>query len=160
MLRVTVLCVGRCKERYYKEAAEEYARRLGAFCKLEVVEVAEERCPDDPSPAQIAAALQKEGDRLLQKCPERAAAVAMCVEGRPLSSPELADYLSAQAAAGVSRLVFFIGGSNGLSPAVKERAGERFSVSPMTFPHTLFRVMLLEQLYRGFQIASGGKYHK
>ncbi len=160
MLNVTLLCVGKLKESYWREACAEYAKRLGAFCKFSLIEVAEERLPDNPSAAQIAATVEAEGERLLARVPRDAALVSLCIEGKELDSPALASYVERLAVGGISHLAFVIGGSWGLSAAVKARASLRFSMSPLTFPHQLARVMLLEQLYRAFQISSGGKYHK
>lgn len=160
MLNLTVLCVGKLKERFYFDAAEEYTKRLGGLCKFTLAELPEIRLPDSPSQAQIDAALEKEGAALLERVPSGAALTALCVEGGLLSSPQLADRLSRWANTGTSRLCFAVGGSFGLSPAVKQRAALKLSMSPMTFPHHLARVMLLEQLYRAFQINVGSSYHK
>ena len=160
MLTVTILAVGRLKDKFYEDAAREYLKRLGAYAKVSVVEVKACDLPEDPSAAQIEAALQKEGRQLLDKLPPEALAVAMCIEGREYSSQELADFLSGSAVKGVSHIAFLIGGSYGLSQEVKARAKVRLSMSRMTFPHRLARVMLLEQLYRGFKIGRGEKYHK
>ena len=160
MLNVTLLCVGRCKEDYWNRACAEYQKRLGGFCSFHLIEVEECRCPDRPSPKEIQQVIGKEGERLLGRIPEGSAVVAMCIEGKTMSSEHLADYLQSLPVNGVSKVTFVIGGSFGLSDAVKTRADVRLSVSPMTFPHQLFRVMLMEQIYRGFQIAAGGKYHK
>ena len=160
MLQVTLLCVGRLKEAYWRDACAEYAKRLGGYCRLQVMEVEEERAPEAPSPAQIARLLEAEGKRLLARIPSGAAVVALCVEGETVSSPRLAACLERLAVQGGSRVALIIGGSWGLSPQVKERAQMRLSMSPMTFPHQMARVMLLEQLYRAMQIRSGGKYHK
>lgn len=160
MLRVTVLCVGRLKEGYLRDACAEYAKRLGGFCRLQVVEVEEARVPDNPSARQIEAALREEGRRLLAKLPGGAAVIALCIEGRELSSPEFSRLLDKLAVEGASDVALVIGGSWGLSQEVKDAARLRLSMSPMTFPHQLARVMVLEQLYRGLQIAAGGKYHK
>lgn len=160
MLNVTILCVGKLKERYWREACAEYVKRLGAFCRLTVTEVAEERLPDDPSAAQIAAAVAAEGARLLERIPKDCAVIALCIEGREMDSTALSGYIRRLAVDGVSRVCLMIGGSWGLSDAVKARARLRFSMSPLTFPHQLARVMLLEQVYRAFQIDAGGKYHK
>lgn len=160
MLRVTVICIGSLKERYWRDACAEYEKRLGAFCKLSIVELAEERIADSPSAAQIAQVLEAEGKRILAKIPAGAAVVPLCIEGKELSSPALASTFDKYANEGKSDIVLIIGGSHGLSDAVKERASLRLSMSPMTFPHQLARVMLLEQIYRAFQISSGGKYHK
>lgn len=160
MRSITVLCVGKLKERYWREAVEEYQKRLSAFCRLSIVEVEEERLPDNPSPAQIIHTLEAEGARLLAKVPAGAAIYALCIEGKELDSPALSASLDKLAVDGVSHVVFVIGGSWGLSDEVKRAARVRLSMSPMTFPHQLARVMLLEQLYRAGQISSGGKYHK
>ena len=160
MQKVTILCVGKLKEKFYTEAAAEYVKRLGRFCKIEITELPEERLPEDPSPAQIEAALFKEGEMIRSKLPPSAAVIAMCVEGKTMSSEALAALMAQSASQGQSHLVFLIGGSFGLHPGVKALASVRLSMSPMTFPHHLARVMLLEQIYRGYQINAGSKYHK
>ena len=148
MQKVTILCVGKLKEKFYMDAAAEYVKRLSRFCKLELVELPEERLPEDPSPAQIEAALLKEAAAIRAKLPSGAALIALCVEGEPWASQ------------GVGHLVFLIGGSFGLHPSIKAEARLRLSMSPMTFPHHLARVMVLEQIYRAYQINAGTKYHK
>lgn len=160
MQKVTVLCVGKLKEKFYIDAAAEYAKRLSRFCKLELVELPEERLPEDPSPAQIEAALLKEAAAIRAKLPAGAALIALCVEGELRSSEALAQQMAAWAGQGVSQLVFLIGGSFGLHPAIKGSAKLRLSMSPMTFPHHLARVMVLEQIYRAYQINAGTRYHK
>lgn len=160
MLTVTIACVGKLKEAYWRDASAEYVKRLGAFCRIQIVEVAEERLPDAPSAAQIAAAIDAEGQRLLSKIPATATVIALCIEGRQLTSEALSKQLADWAVDGVSHVVFVIGGSFGLSDAVKREAALRLSFSPMTFPHQLARILALEQIYRAFHIASGGKYHK
>ena len=156
MQKVTILCVGKLKEKFYADAVSEYSKRLSRFCKLDIVELNEERLPEDPSPAQIEAALSREADTIRAKLPPAAMAVALCVEGKQRSGEELARLM----ADSVSHLVFLIGGSFGLHPSIKELAAVRLSMSPMTFPHHLARVMLLEQIYRAYQINAGTKYHK
>ncbi len=141
MLRITFLCQGRLKETYYKEACNEYLKRLGAFCRAEVQEIAERE--------DAAAHL-----------PRGAYLIALCVEGKKLSSEELAEKLRILAIEGVSRICFLLGGSEGLSDAAKQAADFCLSMSDMTFPHHLARVMILEQVYRSFTIISGTKYHK
>jgi len=158
MQKVTVLCVGRLKEPFYVAAAAEYAKRLGRFCKLEIVELAEQRLPESPAPAEIERALAREAEAIRAKLPPASCVVALCVEGRMHSSEELAGLLARWG--DQKRLVFVIGGSCGLHPSIKREAQVQLSMSPMTFPHHLARVMLLEQIYRGFQINEGGKYHK
>lgn len=160
MQSVQLICVGKLKEKFYADACAEYAKRLGAYCKLTVLELPEERLPDKPSQGQIDAALDKEGDRILSKIPAGSVIIALCVEGKTLSSEELAARMAKWAVQGGSQLVFLIGGSFGLHPKVKERAALRLSMSPMTFPHHLARVMALEQIYRAFKINEGSGYHK
>ena len=160
MQKVTILCVGKLKEKFYMDAAAEYAKRLSRYCKLELVELPEERLPEDPSPAQIEAALLKEAAAIRAKLPSGAALVALCVEGELRSSEALARQMADWASQGVGQLVFLIGGSFGLHPSIKEAAKLRLSMSPMTFPHHLARVMVLEQIYRAFQITAGTRYHK
>ena len=155
MRKVTVLCVGRLKEPFYEAAAAEYVKRLGRFCKLEIVELAEQRLPENPSPAEVARGLAKEAEAIRAKLPPAATVVALCVEGRMKSSEELAQLLE-----GSEQLACIIGGSFGLDPSIKAAAQLRLSMSPMTFPHHLARVMLLEQIYRACQINAGTKYHK
>ena len=162
MLNVHIICVGKLKEKFYLDAAAEYAKRLSPFCRLQITELNEEKLPQDPSQALIDAALRKEADAIRGKIPPNSRVVALCVEGRMRSSEELAAKLRdcPWGDASAKHLVFLIGGSYGLDAALKQEAGDRLSMSPMTFPHHLARVMLLEQLYRGFQINEGSKYHK
>lgn len=160
MLTVTIACVGKLKEAYWRDACAEYAKRLSAFCRLQIVEVGEERLPDNPSAAQITAALEAEGHRLLSRIPAGAPMIALCIEGKGYISEELSEQLSKWTVDGISHIAFVIGGSWGLSPLVKENSRVKLSMSGMTFPHQMARVMLLEQIYRALQIAAGGKYHK
>ncbi len=160
MYKISVLCVGGLKEKYWREACAEYQKRLRPFCRFSVTEVAEERMPDHPSEAQLNAAIDAEGERLLQKLPISSFPIALCIEGEEFSSEKLAASIERLAVGGDGELTFLIGGSWGLSQAVKNRARLKFSMSPLTFPHQLARVMLYEQLYRAMQILHGGKYHK
>ena len=160
MQRITLLCVGKLKEKFYAEAAAEYVKRLSRYCKLDIIELPEERLPEDPSPAQIDAALAKEAEAIRGKLPASSSLVALCVEGRMRSSEELAHLLATWSNQGEKRLVFLIGGSHGLHESIKAQAWAKLSMSPMTFPHHLARVMLLEQIYRACQINAGTKYHK
>ncbi len=160
MQKVSIICVGKMKEKFYIDAAAEYVKRLSRFCKLEILELPEERLPEEPSQAQIDGALAKEADAIRAKLPSSAYIIAMCVEGRTRSSEELAQLMAEAANQGGSHLVFLIGGSFGLHPSAKALAAVKLSMSPMTFPHHLARVMLLEQIYRGYQINTGSKYHK
>lgn len=159
MLNVKMICVGSLKESYLREAVAEYTKRLGGFCAPEVVELRESRLPDNPSEAQIRATVEDEGKRILAAIPARAAVVALCVEGKQLTSEQLADYIE-QTCSLTGCLCFVIGGSYGLSDSVKNAAALRLSFSRLTFPHQLMRVILLEAVYRGFNIIKGTKYHK
>lgn len=160
MQKVTVLCVGKLKEKFYADAAAEYVKRLSRYCRLNIIELPEERLPEDPSPALIDAALAKEADAIRAKLPPSSSVIALCVEGRMRSSEELAHLMAAWANRGEKHLVFLIGGSFGLHSSIKAEAWAQLSMSPMTFPHHLARVMLLEQIYRTYQINAGTKYHK
>ena len=160
MQRVTVLCVGKLKERFYADAAAEYVKRLQRYCKLEIIELPEQRLPEDPSPAEIQRALRAEGAAIREKLPKGGAVVALCIEGKPCSSEELSRRMADFGIQGRTQVTFIVGGSFGLDEDVKKQADWRLSMSPMTFPHHLARVMLLEQIYRACQIAEGTKYHK
>lgn len=159
MLNVNIICVGRLKESYLRDAVEEYSKRMKPLCKLSIVELNEERVGEDPSPAEILKTVNAESRRILQKLGKSDYVIAMCVEGRNLSSEELSAKLEdiRQVAGTVD---FIIGGSWGLSDELKARADFKLSMGKMTFPHQLFRVLLLEQIYRAFQISRGTKYHK
>lgn len=160
MLNITLICVGKMKEKFYIEAAAEYVKRLGSYCRLELVELPEQRLPQDPTPGEISAALEKEAAAILARVPDSASLVPLCVEGKLYSSEELADLVGRWEQSSSKRLVFVIGGSYGLHPLVKQRAWVKLSMSPMTFPHHLARVMLLEQIYRACKIREGSSYHK
>ena len=160
MQRVTVLCVGKLKEKFYIDAAAEYVKRLQRHCKLELIELPEQRLPDDPSPAEIQKALRAEGDAIREKLPKGGAVISLCIEGKPCSSQELSRRMADFGVQGKTQLTFLIGGSVGLDEDLKRRADWRLSMSPMTFPHHMARIMLLEQIYRAYQIADGTKYHK
>ena len=160
MMDVTLICVGRLKEKFYAEAAAEYAKRLKGYCKLSVVELAEQKLRKDPSLGEIQSALEKEGDAIRAKIPSNSSVVALAIEGKAHSSEELAAMISTWSHNAAKHLVFVIGGSYGLHPSVKAGAWATLSMSPMTFPHHLARVMLLEQIYRAFKIQEGGDYHK
>ena len=160
MVDITLICVGKMKEKFYSEAAAEYVKRLGGYCKLSIVEIPEQRLSKNPSLGDIQGALEREGDAIRSKIPANSSVVALAIEGKMRSSGELAELISDWARSASKHLVFVIGGSYGLHPSVKAGAWCSLSMSPMTFPHHLARVMLLEQIYRGFQIRGGGKYHK
>lgn len=158
MLEVKLICVGKLKEKYWQDAVAEYAKRLSAFCRFSIVELNEARVPQNPNEAEIGRALLEEA-KAIAAAVGRSAVYALCIEGRLLSSEKLAGELSAAAVGGVSSVAFLIGSSHGLDASVKA-LGKRISMSPMTFPHQLARVMLCEQLYRAFSINAGTKYHK
>ena len=160
MLGVKLICVGRMRERFFADAFAEYRKRLGAYCKFECVELAEQRLSDDPTPGELAAALEKEAGEIEKAVPPDAYLIALCVEGRQMGSEELAALLRERESSGKPRLCFVIGGSFGLSERVKARADLKLSMSKMTFPHHLARVMLAEQIYRAFKINEGSRYHK
>ena len=160
MLSVYLICVGKLKEKFYRDACAEYQKRLGGYCKLTLIELPEERLPAAPSRAPIDAALEKEAAAVRSKLPPGASVVALCIEGDLCSSEDLSALLAGWAQTGQKHLVFLIGGSYGLHPSLKALAWRRLSMSPMTFPRHLARVMLLEQIYRGFKIGEGSGYHK
>jgi 23S rRNA (pseudouridine1915-N3)-methyltransferase len=160
MLSVKIVCVGRMREKYYTEAFAEYVKRLGAYCRFETAEIAEVRLPETPSEKENLAALDKEAAEIAKQVPKGAYTVALCVEGGRMSSEALADLLAARAASGTPKLCFIVGGSFGLHENVKKAADLRLSMSDMTFPHHLARVMLAEQIYRALSINDGSRYHK
>lgn len=160
MLSLYLICVGKLKEKFYLEACAEYIKRLSPYCKLTLVELPEEKLPQNPSQAQIDAALEREGAAVRAKLPPSSSLVCLCVEGRLRSSRELAGLVGTWEHSAAKHLVFVIGGSYGLAESLKAEAWVRLSMSPMTFPHHLARVMVLEQLYRAFKINEGSSYHK
>lgn len=159
MLNLTLITVGTLKENYLREAVAEYEKRLQAYCRLQTVNLRESRLSDSPSPGEIAAALSAEGKQILAAMPPRAYRVALCVEGKQLSSEELAERLE-QIGQTHGSACFVIGSSYGLAPEVKAACDGRLSFSKLTFPHQLMRVLLLENLYRSLGISAGSKYHK
>lgn len=160
MLKVHLVHVGTVKEAYLTDAIAEYEKRLSAYCRVDHIPIKEEKLPDKPSPAEISSAIVKEGERILAALPARSYLIALCVEGKQMPSESFSDLLAKLPDEGFSEVTFIIGGSDGLSDAVKKVCHKRLSVSEMTFPHQLMRVILLEQIYRAFNIAAGGKYHK
>jgi len=158
MFNISLICVGKLKEQFYTDAANEYIKRLGAYCKLDITEFQE--CRAASGREGLKRALEKERALIEGKLPPGALSVALCIEGRETDSLGLSGFLTGCANRGASRLCFIIGGSSGLHDDVKNSADHMLSLSKMTFPHNLARVMLLEQLYRAFKIIEGGKYHK
>ncbi len=159
MLSINIICVGKLKEAYLRQAIEEYSKRMKPLCKLNIAELSEERVGGDPSDAEIRHTVNAESDRILSKIGKGDYVIAMCVEGKNISSEELSERLE-DISMTHSTVDLIIGGSWGLSDTLKERADFKLSMGKMTFPHQLFRLMLLEQLYRAFQISKGTKYHK
>ena len=159
MRNIRIITVGKLKEKYLTDGCAEYIKRLSAFGKAQIIELDEVRLPDKPSQSQIDAALDSEGEKILDKA-KGSALIALCIEGDMLSSEQLAKKLDEIEQRGAGALSFAIGSSFGLSPKVKSAAALRLSVSRMTFPHQLARIMLLEQTYRALKIAAGERYHK
>ncbi len=159
MIKVTVIALGKLKEDYLRKASAEYEKRLSGFCKLNIVEIEPVKLPDNPSDKEIETALLKEAVLIDKNIPKNTFNVACCIEGKMITSEELSTCIE-KSAIQTGSVTFIIGSSYGLSEAVKKKADLKLSVSAMTFPHQLFRVMLLEQLYRAFKIEEGTPYHK
>jgi len=160
MINVTVIALGKLKEKYMRDFCDEYIKRLSAYCKLNMVELTPKALSDNPSQTEIAQALSAEAQMIKAKIPSNSYVFSMCIEGKQMPSEAFSQKLSKLAIDGKSSIVFILGSSFGLDAEIKKLSDERFSMSEMTFPHQMARVMLLEQLYRAFQISSGGKYHK
>ncbi|MBQ2971623.1 MAG: 23S rRNA (pseudouridine(1915)-N(3))-methyltransferase RlmH [Ruminococcus sp.] len=159
MLNVNIICIGSLKEKFFSDAVNEYKKRLQRYCKFNIIELSEEKITDQQTQAQIDKTLSKEGEKILSKIGKSDFVFAMCIEGKFLSSEELSQKLN-DVSLSYGTVDFVIGGSWGLSDEVKKRADFKLSVSKMTFPHQLFRVMLSEQIYRAFTISANAKYHK
>ncbi len=159
-MNIQLICVGKLKEKFFADAVREYEKRLSRFARVEIIELSDEKIPDTPSSAEEEKVRRTEGERILKRISDGAWVIAMCIEGETKSSEELSEHLKNAMLSGKSTVTFIIGGSLGLSPEVKKRADVCLSVSPMTFPHQLFRVMLMEQIYRAFKIMHGEAYHK
>lgn len=160
MFEITLIAMGKLKESFYLSAASEYTKRLGGYCKFRLLELPEAKLPDDPSPGDIAAGLEKEADAILSKIPKGAWLCIFTPEGRELSSEEFAQRLRTVKNSGKSSACFLIGSSFGIAPRIKAQADFRLSMGRMTYPHHLARIMVLEQLYRAEAIQAGSKYHK
>lgn len=160
MINITLITVGKIKEKYFTDAIAEYSKRLGRYCKLNIIELKDEPTPDNPSENERQQVLKKEGARILEKIPKSCYVVPLCIEGKQKTSEELSEFIQKTATDGYNEIVFIIGGSMGICDEVKAKADFKLSFSKMTFPHQLMRVILLEQIYRAFNIADGGKYHK
>ena len=160
MFEITLIAMGKLKEKFYISAAAEYEKRLGGYCRFSLLELPESRLPDNPSPAEIAAGLEKEAEVILSRIPKGAWFCVLTPEGKTLSSEAFAEKMKEVKLSGKSSACFLIGSSFGMASRVKERADFKLSMGPMTFPHHLARIMVLEQLYRAEAIQAGGKYHK
>lgn len=161
MIRINIICIGKIKEKYFTEAIAEYAKRLSAFCKFSITELNEEKLRSNtPNLSQIQEVIDAEGKRILQKLGISDFVIAMCIEGKQMSSEELSKVIDNASLTGKSTVDFIIGGSYGLSDEVKNKANLKLSMSRMTFPHQMARMILSEQIYRAFEISSNGKYHK
>ena len=159
-MKITILCVGKVKEKFYRMAIDEYVKRLGRYCKLEIIEVADEKTPDNASEHEETLIKDKEGERILKNIRREATVIALAIEGKMFSSEQLAGKISQLGIRGESHIQFIIGGSLGLSEKVLKEADLLLSFSKMTFPHQLMRVILLEQIYRSYRIIQGEPYHK
>ncbi len=159
MINVTMIAVGKLKESYLRDGCAEYIKRLSAYSKTNVIEIAEEKCGDNPSPAEIKTVLEKEGERIISKIPKGAAVIPLCIEGTEYDSPSFSKLIEKISQTN-SHICFIIGGSFGLSPEVKSLAKTKLSFGKMTLPHQLARLVLLEQVYRAFSISNNSKYHK
>lgn len=160
MFEIRLICMGKLKEKFYLSAAAEYEKRLKGYCNFQLIELPEYRLPEDPSPAEISAGLEKEADLILSKIPKGCMFCVLTPEGKMLSSEGLAEKLKDMKLSGKSSACFLIGSSFGIAPRIKKLADLQLSMSPMTFPHHLARIMVLEQIYRAEAIQAGSKYHK
>ena len=159
-MRITIVCVGKVKEKFYRDAIDEFAKRLSRYCKLEIIEVADEKTPDNASDIEVRQIKDKEGERILKNIKDDAYVICLCIDGKQLDSEKLAEKIDSLGIQGVSHICMVIGGSLGLSDMVVKRADYRLSFSMMTFPHQLMRVILLEQIYRSYRIINKEPYHK
>ncbi len=160
-MRINIICVGKLKEKYLRDASAEYEKRLSASCKLNIVELSEARLPSEPSAGEISKALENEAEAMKPYLESSGCFnIAMCIEGRQMPSEELSGMIEKCSVSGKSTINFIIGSSFGIADRIKKKADLRLSMSQMTFPHQLARVMLLEQIYRAFQISAGSRYHK
>lgn len=160
MQTINLIAMGKLKEDYFKKACDEYIKRLGAYCKINIYEPEPIALSQNPNETQIEKALEQEAERILEKIPSNSYIISMCIEGKTLSSEELSKKFLSVSISGKSCVNILIGSSFGLSEKLKARSDFKLSMSPMTFPHSLARVMLLEQVYRAFSIQNNGKYHK
>lgn len=159
-MKITILCVGKVKEKFYRDAIDEFSKRLSRYCKLEIVEVSDEKTDEQASETEIRIVKEKEGERLLKNIKDDAYVITLCIDGKQLDSEELSEKIEKLGIQGTSHIYFVIGGSLGLADEVIRRADYKLSFSKMTFPHQLMRVILLEQIYRAYRIMNNEPYHK
>lgn len=159
-MKITILCVGKVKEKFYRDAIDEFSKRLSRYCKLEIIEVADEKTDEQASETEIRIVKEKEGERILKNIKDDAYVITLCIDGKQLDSEELSEKIEKHGIQGISHIYFVIGGSLGLSEDVIKRADYKLSFSKMTFPHQLMRVILLEQIYRAYRIMNNEPYHK
>ena len=159
-MRISIICVGKLKEKYLKLGIDEFKKRLSKYCKLEIIELDDEKAPENLSDKEMLMIKEKEGKKILSKIKDNSYVIALAIDGKNLSSEELADTINNLGVRGNSHIVFIIGGSLGLSDEILSRANYKLSFSKMTFPHQLMRLILLEQVYRAYRINSGEPYHK
>ena len=159
-MRISIICVGKIKEKYLKLGIDEFKKRLSKYCKLEIIELDDEKAPENLSDKEMLMIKEKEGKKILSKIKDNSYVIALAIDGKNLSSEELADTINNLGVRGNSHIVFIIGGSLGLSDEILSRANYKLSLSKMTFPHQLMRLILLEQVYRAYRINSGEPYHK
>lgn len=159
-MKITILCVGKVKEKFYRDAIDEFTKRLSRYCKLEIIEVADEKTNEEATETELRLVKDKEGERLLKNIKDDTYVICLCIDGKQLDSEELSDKVERLGIQGTSHIIFVIGGSLGLSDSVIKRADYKLSFSKMTFPHQLMRVILLEQVYRAYRIMNNEPYHK
>lgn len=159
-MKISIICVGKIKEKFYREAVAEYAKRLSRYCKLEVLEVEDEKTPEQPSPAQKEQILRREAERMERYIRPDAHLTALAIEGRKMDSEQFASRIESLGVRGISHIQFLIGGSLGIHPSLLDKADDKLSFSDMTFPHQLMRIILLEQIYRGYRIMNKEPYNK
>lgn len=159
-MNITIISVGKLKEKYLKQGIDEYAKRLGSYCKLQLIEVSDEKAPENLSEKEMEQVKDKEGEKILSKVKDSDTVIAMAIEGDLISSEQLAEKIENYGINGKSSIVFIIGGSLGLSDMVKKRANAKISFGRITLPHQLMRLVLVEQIYRAFRITAGHAYHK
>ncbi len=159
-MKITILCVGKVKEKFYRDGIAEFVKRLSRYCKLEIIEVADEKTTEEASETEIRIVKEKEGERLLKNIKDDAYVICLCIDGKQLNSEALSEKIEKLGIQGTSHIYFVIGGSLGLADEVVKRANFKLSFSPMTFPHQLMRLILLEQIYRSYRIMNHEPYHK